>query len=80
MVMALSIDQELLGSIPDFGILSNGELFYDMYGLGYSYVSMYCPVLSSEEAFALCWSQIRGDPIIVSLFLHLQFLENTTSR
>ena len=51
----------ILGS--DVGFFSISELLHDMYGLSvsvfYCHLSMFCPVLSSEEAILLTTGQER---------------------
>ena len=73
--MLLPTDQEVPGSIPDsaMGSFSSRKLFHGMCRLGVSVFhcpsSMFSPMLSLEEAPALCWLQVLGDPPIVSLIL-----------
>ena len=55
------------------GLLSSLELFHGIYKLGVSVfhcpLSMFRPVLSSEEAPALCWPLDRGSLPVVSVFI-----------
>ena len=71
----VAINEEVQCSIPGspFRFFSSEESFHGKYGLGVSKfqypLSMFCPVLSSEQSLALSWSQIREGPLIVSVFL-----------
>ena len=62
-------DQEVhtsnLGCI--MGFFSSVDLFAEMDVLGIYVVSMFCPVLSSKEVSAICWPQVRGDILIMSM-------------
>ena len=70
-VVTYMSDQETLGLIADSTVrfFSNGELIPGMYRLcfcGFQYpLFMFCPILHSEDTFALFWPQdIRGPPIV----------------
>ena len=51
---------------PQEEFFSSGEIFYGMCGIDISvfhcHLSMFSPMLSSEEAPALCWLHFRGGP------------------
>ena len=72
-------DQKVPGSIPGSGVrfFYSWELFHGMYGLSDSIfpcpLSMFFPVLSSEEVPAFCLPQVSGGPPIVPVFIHLVY-------
>ena len=77
MLTSLPTDQEvpcwISGSAVKF--LHSDELFHGLYKLVvsvfYCPLSMFCPVVYSENTPAPCRQQVRGGPPVVSLFKYV---------